>query len=208
MKWKVLCIDDVQSNLFTYESILSRVEEIEVIVAQSGKEALDKLLVHQIDLILLDIQMPVMDGYEVAKLLKSNNITKDIPIIFITAVFKKEEFVAKGFALGAIDYLTKPIDDTLLLNRIRLYLDIFTQRDVAQANMQRFYDIAQSVGDGLYVLDLNYKVNFINESALKMLDYRKNELLAQEVHSMVHYRDTHGNFRSHEECQILSVFNH
>jgi len=169
MKWKILCVDDVESNLFTYESILSRVDEIEVIVAQSGKEALDQLLVHQIDLVLLDIQMPVMDGYEVAKLLKSNNMTKEIPIIFITAVFKKEEFVAKGFALGAIDYLTKPIDDTLLVNRIRLYLDIFTQRDVAEANMQRFYDIAQSVGDGLYVLDSDCRVNLSMSPHLKCL---------------------------------------
>jgi len=206
MSWKVLCVDDVSSNLFTYESILSRVEEIEVITAQSGKEALDQLLLHKIDLILLDIQMPQMDGYEVAKLLKSNNLTKKIPIIFITAVFKKEEFVAKGFALGAIDYLTKPIDDILLLNRIRLYLDIFTQRDRAQANMQRFYDIAQSVGDGLYVLDHTRRVTFVNQAALDMLGYRKEELLDKDIHAILHYRDRQGNYRSSQQCQIFSLF--
>lgn len=206
MRWQVLCVDDIQSNLFTYESILSRVDEIEVITAQSGKEALYQLLKHKIDLILLDIQMPQMDGYEVVQLAKSNNATKEIPIIFITAVFKKEEFVAKGFALGAIDYLTKPIDDSLLLNRIRLYLDIFTQRDIAQANMQRFYDIAQSVGDGLYVMDTNYQISFINEVALKMLGYRKEELWGEDIHSMIHYRDKHGNFRPIQKCKIIELF--
>ncbi|MBN2823862.1 MAG: response regulator [Campylobacterales bacterium] len=206
MKWKVLCVDDMPSNLFTYESILSRIEAIEVILASSGKEAFDKLLKHKIDLILLDIQMPQMDGYEVAKLLKSNNMTKAIPIIFITAVFKKEEFITKGFALGAIDYLTKPIDDILLVNRIRLYLDIFTQKDLANANMQRFYEIAQSVGDGLYVLDKNYRVSFINDVALKMLRYKKEELLHKEIHSIIHYRDQNGTFRPSNMCQVHSLF--
>jgi PAS domain S-box-containing protein/putative nucleotidyltransferase with HDIG domain len=205
MSWRVLCVDDTPSNLFTYESILSRIKEIKSICVQSGKEALDELLKNKIDLILLDIQMPQMDGYEVARLIKSNNATKNIPIIFITAVFKKEEFIAKGFRVGAVDYLTKPLDDNLLLNRIRLYLDIFTQRDLAQENMQRFYEISQNVGDGLYVLDCSLKVTFINTTALRMLGYHKSELLGESMHTLTHYRDRDGNFRGSDACDVHSV---
>ncbi|MFK5975056.1 MAG: response regulator [Sulfurovum sp.] len=205
MKHKILCVDDILSNLFTYETLLSRIDNIEIVMANSGKEALNILLRDKIDLILLDIQMPQMDGYEVAKLIKSNNSTQNIPIVFITAVFKKEEFVAKGFMLGAVDYLTKPLDDNLFLNRIRLYLDIFAQRDLAHENMQRFYQIAQSIGDGLYVLDKSLKIVFINSSALEMLGYRKDELMGKDIYSTIHYRDINNNIRSAKNCKIHTI---
>ena len=204
-KYNILCVDDVQSNLYTYEAILSKIKNINIHLATSGKEAFDLLLKNKIDLILLDIQMPEMDGYEVAKLLKQNQETKSIPIVFITAVFKKEEFISKGFELGAVDYLTKPLDDNLLLNRIKLYLDVFRQKKLAEDNMERFYDIAQNVGDGLYVLDLNQNVSFINNAALKMLGYRRDELLNQSMHSIAHYKDLDGNFRPNDTCEVHKV---
>lgn len=205
MKWKVLCVDDIESNLFTYKTILSRIEDIEVILVDSGKKALEVLLYEDINLILLDIQMPEMDGYEVAKLVKANKSTKEIPIIFITAVFKKEEFIEKGFSLGAVDYLTKPLDDNLLVNRIRLYLSVFYQRDIANENMQRFYDIAQSIGDGLYVLDRDLKLTFINKAALELLGYKKSELVGQEMHTITHYRDKNGDYRPSNKCEVHSA---
>jgi len=201
-RWTILCVDDIPNNLYTYETVLSKLNDVRILQALSGKEALDLILQNNINLILLDIQMPEMDGYEVAKLLKHNNDTKSIPIIFITAVFKKKEFIAKGFSLGAIDYLTKPLDDNLLLNRVQLYMDIFKQKKVAEENMERFYDIAQSIGDGLYVLDTSQNVSFINDAALKMLNYREEELLHKNMHSLTHYRDTNNNFRTNEECEI------
>ena len=207
-KWSILCVDDVSSNLYTYETILSKLKDVNILQAQSGKEALNLILQNEIDLILLDIQMPEMDGYEVAKLLKQNQDTKSIPIIFITAVFKKEEFVSKGYSLGAVDYLTKPLDDNLLLNRIKLYMDIFKQKQLAEDNLERFYDIAQSIGEGLYVLDIYQNVDFINNAALKILGYRKDELLNKNMHSLTHYRDIDGNFRANDECKVHQALKH
>ena len=128
MQIKILIVDDVKANLISLRSILEEIDnQFEIIDANSGEEALEIVLMHTVDLIILDIQMPIMDGFEVAKFIKSNKLTRDIPIIFLTAAFKSEEFVQKGFELGAVDYLTKPINEYQLTNRITLYANLFRQ---------------------------------------------------------------------------------
>ncbi len=128
MQIKILIVDDVKANLISLKAILEEIDdEFEIIEANSGEEALEIVLMHTVDLIILDIQMPIMDGFEVAKFIKSNKLTRDIPIIFLTAAFKSEEFVQKGFELGAVDYLTKPINEYQLTNRISLYANLFRQ---------------------------------------------------------------------------------
>ena len=122
MQITILIVDDIEANLISLEALLKEYDDnFNIILAKSGEEALEFSLTKKIDLIILDIQMPGMDGFEVAKFLKSNNNTKDIPIIFLTAAFKSEEFVRKGFELGAVDYLTKPVDENQLINRVSLY---------------------------------------------------------------------------------------
>jgi PAS domain S-box-containing protein len=120
----ILIVDDTPNNLFTLRELLKRLRDCEIIEANSGAEALTRVLERQVDLILLDVQMPGMDGFETARHLQMTERTRNIPIIFITAVFKAEEFIQRGFGVGAVDYLTKPIDDNLLINRIHLYQSI------------------------------------------------------------------------------------
>jgi len=118
----ILIVDDVEANLISLEALLESIDEnYNIIKANSGAEALEVTLKQEIDLVILDIQMPDMDGFEVAQFLKGNKKTKEIPIIFLTAAFKSEEWIEKGFELGAVDYLTKPIDENQFLNRISLY---------------------------------------------------------------------------------------
>ena len=121
----ILIVDDNPDNLFTLETLLRRLSRCRVVQAQSGEAALAATLEHSIHLVLLDVQMPGMDGYETARHLKMTARTRDIPIIFLTAVFKSGEFVKRGFELGAVDYLTKPLDDNQLINRISLYRSLF-----------------------------------------------------------------------------------
>jgi len=126
---KILIVDDVEANLYSLNALLSELKteeyQFEILQALGGKEALQIAIQEQdIHLIILDVQMPDMDGFEVAKLLQSNSITKNIPIVFLTAAFKAEEFVQHGFELGAIDYFTKPIEKFQFLNKIRFYLDM------------------------------------------------------------------------------------
>jgi signal transduction histidine kinase len=129
----ILIVDDNPNNLFTLRALLKRLHDCVIIEADSGAAALGRVVEQPVDLILLDVQMPGMDGFETARHLQMTERTRSIPIIFITAVFKGNEFIHRGFDIGAVDYLTKPIDDNLLLNRIRLYRSIH-QRERQLAN--------------------------------------------------------------------------
>ncbi|MEA1917954.1 MAG: response regulator [Campylobacterota bacterium] len=204
-KYNILCVDDNENNLFTLKALLKTIKNVQSIEVPSAKDALDVLLKKKINLILLDIQMPDMNGFELAKILKSNKKTKDIPIIFITAVFKNDEFVKEGFEIGAVDYLTKPIDDNALLNKLSLYIKIFEQKDMAIQNQKRFYDIAQSIGDGIYTLDKEYKTTFINETALSILGFSERELLGKVIHNYIHYKDINNNTVSAQDCKVHKV---
>ena len=117
----ILVVDDNAGNRYTLRELLGKLAGVKVIEAASGEEALRRCVEFDIQLILLDVQMPGMDGYETAKILQMTERTRGIPIVFLTAVFKAEEFVQRGYAVGAVDYLTKPLDDNMLLNRVRNY---------------------------------------------------------------------------------------
>ncbi|MFA7239927.1 MAG: response regulator [Sulfuricellaceae bacterium] len=133
----ILIVDDNPDNLYTLEALLRRLNQCAVVQAQSGEAALVATLEHAVHLILLDVQMPGMDGYETARHLKMTARTRDIPIIFLTAVFKSEEFAQRGFAAGAVDYLTKPLDDNQLLNRIALYRSLFEREIKLQEALEK-----------------------------------------------------------------------
>jgi len=120
-----LIVDDNANNRFTLRTLLKKLPEIEVIEAASGEEALIITIEYDVHLILLDVQMPGMDGFETARHLQMTERTRHIPIVFISAVFKSEDFIRHGYSIGAVDYLTKPLDDNLLLNRVRLYQRLY-----------------------------------------------------------------------------------
>jgi len=123
----ILIVDDNKNNLFTLRTLLNEHIEAKIIEADSGEDALKIALQEPINLIILDVQMPGMDGFETAELLQSWQRTKHIPIVFLTAAYKSEDFQQQGFALGAADYLTKPIDSLQLINRVKTYLRFIEQ---------------------------------------------------------------------------------
>jgi len=204
-KYTILCVDDNKNNLFTLSALLENSGNVQTIEALSAKEGFNHLLSDKIDLILLDVQMPEMNGFEFAKLVKSNKKTKDIPIIFVTAVFKSEEFIQEGFEIGAVDYLTKPIDDNQLLNKISLYLKIFEQNNKLKLNEKKFTDIAQSIGDGIYSVDMHGKTTFVNRQALKMLGFKIDDLMGKVIHEYIHYKDVNNNIIPKFQCNIYKV---
>ena len=111
--FKLLIVDDNENNLFALRTLIQKHMDVEVLEATSGQMALDIALgTPDLDLIVLDIQMPVMDGFQTASMLKIRKKTKDIPIIFLTAAFKTDEFQKNGCDVGAVDYLLKPITTT------------------------------------------------------------------------------------------------
>ena len=113
-KVKILMVDDTPANLLALEAVLDG-PEYDLIRAYSGTEAMATLQEHpDVDLILLDVQMPIMDGFETARRIKNDPDYSAIPIIFITAVYTEESFVVEGLTAGAVDYFTKPFDPKVL----------------------------------------------------------------------------------------------
>src|SRR6185436_3074905 len=123
----VLVVDDVQANLLTMEALLSDLG-CNLVLARSGNEALRLLLRQEFAVMMLDVQMPEMDGYEVAKHARDNKLTSDMPIIFVTATHDTEENVLRGYGSGAVDFLFKPVDATVLRSKVRVFLDLYNAR--------------------------------------------------------------------------------
>ncbi|OGO78304.1 MAG: hybrid sensor histidine kinase/response regulator [Clostridiales bacterium GWB2_37_7] len=122
--YTILIVDDNRNNLFSLRSLIEEHIDARVLETECGDKALQELLKNEVDLIILDIQMKEMNGFEIASLIKQRKKTRDIPIVFLTASYTNEEFKRRGFEIGAVDYLTKPIDEYQLINRINVYLRI------------------------------------------------------------------------------------
>lgn len=123
-RYKILIVDDNEGNIVVLSEILGQLKQCEITCATTGNEALKQILKQDHQLIILDIKLPDIDGYELARILKSHKRTIDIPIIFCSAIFTAEEWIKKGFELGAIDYLVKPIKEEQLINKIQFYLSL------------------------------------------------------------------------------------
>lgn len=122
----ILIVDDKPENLFSLKTLLE-INRYETDTASSGEEALKKILKRDYSLIILDVQMPGMDGYEVAETITGYSKTKDIPIIFLSAVHIDKRFITKGFASGGVDYITKPFDPDLLLLKVKTFCRLHEQ---------------------------------------------------------------------------------
>jgi two-component system, NtrC family, sensor kinase len=127
----VLVVDDVEANLIALEALLSDLD-CEVVCVRSGNAALSQLLRREYAMMLLDVQMPEMDGYEVARHAHANPATRLVPIVFLTAQNRSEENVLRGYGTGAVDYLSKPIDSTILRSKVRVFLELHrTKKQIA-----------------------------------------------------------------------------
>lgn len=124
----ILIVDDNKSNI---DVLLGTLNNYDIIAALSGQEALDIIKIEKIDLILLDIMMPILDGYEVCEILKSNSEYENIPIIFLTAKNDTED-IKKGFECGAIDYITKPFNPIELDIRLNTHIELLNYRNTLE----------------------------------------------------------------------------
>ena len=125
---KCLLVDDVPENLVALEALLQG-DDVEILKAGSGAQALELLLAHgDVALALLDVQMPEMNGFELAELIRGSERTRHVPLIFITAGSRDQDWQFKGYERGAVDFLYKPIDPHMLLNKAKVYFDLQRQK--------------------------------------------------------------------------------
>jgi CheY-like chemotaxis protein len=125
---RILLVDDREENLLALEAILGGLGH-DLLRATSGAEALKHLLVHDVSLILLDVQMPEMDGYETAAHIKGRTRTQDIPIIFLTAIDREAHQAYRGYAAGAVDFLAKPFDPWVLRAKVEVFVGLQQERE-------------------------------------------------------------------------------
>jgi len=187
---EILLVDDRAENLLALEAILEPLGQ-KLVRAFSGDEALRLLLTHDFAVILLDVQMPGIDGFETARLIKSRERTRYIPIIFLTAISKDEEYVFEGYSVGAVDYMTKPFKPDILRSKVNVFVDLYQkQRQLASQqellrqsekrelelrhvreiyeSEARFSEIVGSAMDAIIVFDADGKVTLFNASAERM----------------------------------------
>jgi diguanylate cyclase (GGDEF)-like protein/PAS domain S-box-containing protein len=188
---KILVVDDLPANLLAAQHTLRQLE-VEVVTAGSGREALSAVLRHSFALILLDVRMPEMDGYETASLIREHTAAEPVPIIFVTASEREDRKVFQGYEIGAIDYLFKPIEPDLLLAKVRVLLDLHAHRralaDASEhlrlANRQ-LSSLIDAVDEGIVGLDDVGHVSFANPAACRLLQCSIEQIRGLSLASVV-----------------------
>jgi CheY-like chemotaxis protein len=133
---RVLLVDDDERNLLAVSTVLEDLGE--VVLARSGEEALRHLLKGEFAVILLDVYMPGMDGYEAAQIIRTRDQTKGIPIVFLSAVNKEAEHLLRGYAMGAVDYVFKPVDPIILRSKVAVFVDLFLKtKEIERTAMEQ-----------------------------------------------------------------------
>ena len=126
---KILLVDDQSKNLLALSAMLEPLGH-EVVQASSGKEALRYMLRDEFALVLLDVQMPVLDGYEVAELIRAREKSRAVPIIFLTAIHRDQRLVARAYTVGAVDYILKPIDPEILRSKVAVFIELYQKNQI------------------------------------------------------------------------------
>jgi CheY-like chemotaxis protein len=142
-KAKVLLVDDRPENLLALEAILQGLDQ-ELVTADSGEEALKRLLTDDFAVILLDVQMPGMDGFETAEHIKRRERTRHVPIVFLTAIDREPHHAFRGYSVGAVDYLAKPFDPWVLRAKVAVFLDLWEKNRQLQEQADKLKDLVDA----------------------------------------------------------------
>lgn len=187
---KFLLVDDMEENLIASEALLRR-DGLEILKARSGNEALELMLTHDFGLAILDVQMPGMDGFELAELMRGSSRTKHIPIIFLTAGGYDERRRFRGYEAGAVDFLYKPIEPMVLKGKADVFFDLYRQRlELIQQRDELQLVAAENARLYKEIVDLNESLEGrVDERTRQLLE--TNEQLQGFTYSIAH------DFRQH-----------
>ncbi len=140
-KFNILIVDDTEENIYSLRLLIQESFDVNIFTALKASDAIEILVENSIDLILTDVQMPEIDGFEFAQYLKDIESTKNIPIIFITGIYDKDEYKSKGYGIGGIEYITKPIDNDLLTSKLKIYIDIYDTLKKSKENLNKTQEL-------------------------------------------------------------------
>ncbi|UMR30622.1 hybrid sensor histidine kinase/response regulator [Massilia sp. MB5] len=183
----ILLVDDTEANLLAVEALLTR-PGVVVLKAASGPQALELLLVHEVALALVDVQMPGMDGFELAELIRGSERTRAIPLIFLTAATPEAGYSFRGYEAGAVDFMFKPIDSQALLSKVNVFVELYQQkRQMAQqmAELERALRLNEMF-TAVLGHDLRTPLSVVMNGAMLlplMTDHPKVAVTAQRIQS-------------------------
>ena len=199
----VLLVDDRQENLLALEAILEPLG-LHLIRSTSGEEALREVLRREFAVILLDVQMPGMNGFETAKVIKSRERSRHVPIIFLTAISKEEQYVFEGYSVGAVDYLSKPFHPDVLRSKVSVFVELFEksrrlrhqderlrEHERREIDLQhrvrlseseaRMAEVVESAIDAIIMFDDSQHVTLFNAAAERVFGYTAKEAVGAEI---------------------------
>ncbi len=213
----ILIVDDRWENLLATEKIL-RYLDAGIFTANSGNEALSLVLRHRFAVVLLDVQMPEMDGFETAVLMQEHESMQGVPIIFVTAISKEERYAIQAAEIGAVDYIFKPISSEILRSKVKVYLDLYVQREellkiqgTLEDTQTRLRTILDSVLDGIIMIDGSGTVISINPAVVNMFGYEAGEIVGRNIKMLMPEpnRSSHdgylGHYRSTGTARTIGV---
>lgn len=192
---KILIVDDRPENLLALEMVLGETGA-EIIKAESGNEALSASLNHEFALAILDVLMPGMDGYELAELLRNEEKTRSLPIIFLSAVYSDDYHVFRGYDAGAVDFITKPYHPKVLLSKVNVFLQLDRQRmellEMVELEKSKKYleTVLMSMIDPVIILSPEGAILDVNKAARSLFGCKEEpEMLGAPIHQFVESKE-------------------
>ena len=186
---KILIVDDKINNLVALETILADTSA-QCMRATSGDEALRLLLHNAFALAILDIQMPEMDGYELAQLIRNRERTSHLPIIFVSAVFSDHSHIFKGYESGGVDFLTKPFDPKILVNKVQVFLELYEQKKKLAHVADLYEKTFNAITDVVAIKDASMRIRQVNQQGCDLLNLSEEEIIGHYCYTLFHGSDT------------------
>ena len=203
----ILLVDDRPENLLALEALLEPLDA-NLVRANSGDEALKRILAQDFAVILLDVQMPGLNGFETAKLIKARERSRYIPIIFLTAISKDEQFVFEGYSVGAVDYMFKPFPPDVLRSKVSVFMDLYYKQQQIKEQEQRLREserrelelrhvaklgetearmaeVVDSAMDAIITFDADQKIILFNAAAERLFTCKASDALGRSIDEFV-----------------------
>ncbi len=196
-KIKILLVDDIDRNLLLLEDILEDLN-VETITANSGKKAISIVQKHEFALAIIDVQMPEMDGFETLEKIRQIKGNEGLPVIFVSGIYTDDNYKIKGLESGAIDFIIKPINQSIFIAKVKVFIDLHLQRkrlfnlietlrktnNKLEESEKRFKNISMVAFDAIVVFNKDHRITYWNPAAEKIFGYNSYEIQDLTFHSL------------------------